>query len=70
MTLLFWLESQVPGQPGKTQNKNKRSEWSEIAHWVKILAAKSDNLGLILRIYKAEGENQLLKVVLRLPHMC
>lgn len=36
---------------------------------VKALAAKSDDLNLILRTYTVEGENQPLKVIFRPPQV-
>lgn len=35
-----------------------------MVHWVKMLAAKSDDLSLIPRIHILEGESRLLYIVL------
>lgn len=40
-----------------------------MAQWIKVLAAKPDNLSSICRTHKLEGSNQFLQVILLFTHM-
>lgn len=49
--------------------QNKAERVSMMAQWVKALDAKPDDLSSVPGIHIIEGENQLLEVVLWLPHV-
>jgi hypothetical protein len=69
--MVHWTASLVTlaiSSPVRRLSLKNQSGASELVHWVKALAAKPNDLSSDLKTYMV-GENQLLQVVLWLPHL-
>lgn len=58
------MQREREGQRGMDGERKRNSEVGKMVPWVKVLAAKPNNLSVIDGTHMVEGENSLLKVFL------